>query len=879
MAPAHSARGNAGDDMTLVQRLVLLVVLALAPVLGGVAYSLAQLRELRTREEAAEAQRLVTLVEAQHRRLNEAVSLLLTSVAVEAPRVLDRPEDCAALLRRLAAPGFQWLDLMVLDAAGIVRCSTVAGTLGADRAGHPEAAQAAARDGLVLSPLALQAFQQEATQQAAIRWTGADNAHGVVLATIRPASFLTPLIRDVLPEDAAIIVADWAGHVLYAVPDLPTGPARNLPAALATTARRDQSVSAHATWLDGSDRIVASRTISAPAAPGISVLAGIVNATALDDVSQVAHGIYWVLGLTLLIGPAVAWWGGIHYIRRPLGILTEAALRWRDGDQTARVRLPGRSEIAALGRVFDQMADATEQGERQLREAADLLNALIESSADAIFVKDRDGRYVLANSTFADLTGHSREALVGLRDVDVMGQDLGETVRNIHATILQSGAAQVVDLTLVAKRGRAAGPRILQTMYAPIRAADGTVAAIAGIGRDVTDAREAAASLLAAKERAEAADESKTRFLAAASHDLRQPVQAALLFSSLIGEHAPENLRKPAEQLRLVLDDLRAMLDSLFDVSRYDTQVMRADIAGFPLQPLLDQTMAAVAAAAQAKGITLLTPSTPYWVRSDHTLLGRMLGNIVGNAVRYTTAGSVSIRVAPREGMLRIDVIDTGPGIAAEDLSRIWQEFEQLHNPGRDRRQGLGLGLAIVRRLSRILGHPVSVASMPGQGTVFSIDVPRAEPVITETIGQPATRAPRPAGRELVAVVVEDDPPLLAVLAMILEDHGWTVIAAPDTDAALHMLDGDPRQPHVILTDYRLRDAKLGSAAIAAIRAKLGRLVPAIILTGDTGTGEASADGPLRDAARLGDVIVLRKPVAAGELVAALNRAVTATAG
>ena len=416
-------------------------------------------------------------------------------------------------------------------------------------------------------------------------------------------------------------------------------------------------------------------------------------------------------------------------------------------------------------------------------------------------------------------------------------------------------------------------------MYAPIRATDGSVAAIAGIGRDVTDARDTAASLLAAKEHAEAADESKTRFLAAASHDLRQPVQAALLFSSLIGERAPDNLRKPAEQLRLVLDDLRAMLDSLFDVSRYDTQVMRADIAAFPLQPLLDQTMAAVAAAAQAKGITLQTPSTPYWVRSDHTLLSRMVGNIVGNAVRYTTAGSVSIRVRPREGMLRLDVVDTGPGIAAENLTRIWQEFEQLHNPERDRRQGLGLGLAIVRRLSRILGHAVSVASVPGQGTTFSIDLPRADAVITETLGQPPALAIRPAGRELVAVVVEDDPPLLAVLGMILEDHGWTVIAAADTDAALHMLDGDPRQPHVILTDYRLRDAKLGSAAISAIRARLNRLVPAIILTGDTGSGEASADGPLRDAARLGDVIVLRKPVAAGELVAALNRAVTATAG
>jgi hypothetical protein len=386
--------------MTLVQRLVLLVVLALAPVLGGVAYSLAQLRELRTREELAEAQRLVALVEAQHRRLNDAVSLLLTSVAVEAPRVVERPEACAALLRRMTAPDLHWLDLMVLDAAGIVRCSTIAGTLGADRAGHPEAASAATRGEPVLSRIELQAFQQQATQQAALRWTGTDGARGVVLATIRPAAFLTPLLRDTLPDDTGIIVADWAGHVLYAVPELPAGMSANLPPGLANTARRAESAAAHVAWPDGSDRIVASRTVSSPSASGFSIVVGISNAAALDDVAQVARGIYWILGLTLLVTSAVAFWGGIRFIRHPLGILTEAALRWRDGDQTARVRLPGRSEIAALGRVFDEMADATELGERQLREAAELLNALIESSADAIFVKDREGRYILVNSTF-----------------------------------------------------------------------------------------------------------------------------------------------------------------------------------------------------------------------------------------------------------------------------------------------------------------------------------------------------------------------------------------------------------------------------------------------------------------------------------------------
>jgi two-component system, sensor histidine kinase len=261
-----------------------------------------------------------------------------------------------------------------------------------------------------------------------------------------------------------------------------------------------------------------------------------------------------------------------------------------------------------------------------------------------------------------------------------------------------------------------------------------------------------------------------------------------------------------------------------------------------------------------------------------------MLGNIVQNAVRYTVEGSVRINVTPHDAMLRIAVSDTGPGIANEDLSRIWQEFEQLHNPERDRRQGLGLGLAIVRRLSRILNHPVNVTSLPGQGTTFTIELPRAEPVVMPAT-QTQARPPKPAttvpdgAHVKMAVVVEDDPPLLAVLGMILEDHGWTVVAAADTNAALAQLRETPRIPEIILTDYRLRDGKLGTAAIAAIRGQMGRAIPAIILTGDVSGTEPGAEGPLRDADRLGDVTVLRKPVAAAELANAMNRATIATAG
>lgn len=876
--------------MTLVQRLVILVVVALAPVLAGVAYSLSQLREIRTQEIRADAERLVAQVDAQHRRLYDAISLLLTAIAIEAPRAVERPEACAALVSRMTAPAYRWLDLMVLDGAGIVRCSTLAGTIGADRAGVPEAAAALTRTDLVLGTLERQAFQEDSSMQAALTWhaggnAGGNNTRGVVLATIRPYAFLSPMISDLLPPDAGIIVADRAGHILHVVPaSIAQSNTISLPPALAAALRRPGAAATRSPWLDGSDRLVAMGTAGAPSMGGITIFAGIPSSAALHDLADVTNAISLAEGITMLMTLAIAYWGGIRYIRKPLGVLTQAALRWRDGDQTARVRLPGISEMAALGRVFDEMADATEQSERQIREAADLLNALIESSADAIFVKDRDGRYIVSNTTFARLVGCEREDLVGKRDVEMMGHRLQDRVRDIHAEILASRQPIVHDLIVRPLGNADAEPRVLQTMYAPIRAADGNVVAVAAIARDMTDERRAAADLRAAKDRAEAADESKTRFLAAASHDLRQPVQAAILFAGLISEHATENLRKPAEQLHLVLNDLRTMLDSLFDVSRYDTQSMRADIVAFPLQGLIDQSVAAVADNARAKNLVVHAQPTAFWARSDHALLGRMLGNIIQNAVRYTVSGSVRINVMPHDTVLRIAVSDTGPGIAAEDLSRIWQEFEQLHNPERDRRQGLGLGLAIVRRLSRILNHPVNVSSVPGQGTTFTIELPRAEPMIApvvKTVAPPPPQTPKTASpaRENVAVVVEDDPSLLIVLGMILEDNGWTVIQATDTDEAMARLKISAHIPEVILTDYRLRDGKLGTDAITAIRALLARRIPAIILTGDVSGTEPGADGPLHDADRLGDVTVLRKPVAAAELATAMSRAITATAG
>ena len=221
----------------------------------------------------------------------------------------------------------------------------------------------------------------------------------------------------------------------------------------------------------------------------------------------------------------------------------------------------------------------------------------------------------------------------------------------------------------------------------------------------------------------------KTRFLAAASHDLRQPLQAAILFADLIDQGLGAHARRAgsADGLRRALDDMKRMLDSLFDVSRLNSGATQPEITVFPLQLSSSRSSSPIAKLAESKGIALVVVPTDAVVRSDRVLLARMLSNLIENAVRYTHSGQVTIKM-PAGWRLSAH---RHPGYRRrhfqQDLSRIWQEFEQLHNPERDRRQGLGLGLAIVRRLSTLLDHPVEVSSQPGQGSSFVVKVPLQE--------------------------------------------------------------------------------------------------------------------------------------------------------
>jgi two-component system, sensor histidine kinase len=855
--------------MTLVQRLLILVGAVLAILVGVGVYGIALYHDAREASVRRDLSQTLAFVTAEYGRFVEHTRDALLIASLEAPRAVADTAVCQALVGSLRVPDFGWLRLDILDARGIVRCSTEPGDVGTDRSDDPEVVAARTDSHAIRGDYVWGLFSGVPGLTVATVWHGPNGASGVLAGVARLDPFARTL-RALVPEGYATVLADRGGRLLAMEPAAADVIGHNLPPSLAQLALLGQPGQTVARWTDGSDRLVAYAPADVPGQQGVFIAVGFPQAAVLADVWALAYPAGLALAVAALGAFLLAWWGGVQFIRRPLARLGEVALRWRDGDQSARVTVPGRSEIARLGRVFNAMADAKDHSDRQIREGWELLSALIESSRDCIFVTERDGRLVLANSTFLELLGLTREAAVGHKLIVHRDREVQRAMSALQERVFTTRVPQAADVSVQALDDRRR--RVLQTICAPIFGSTGEVRSIAGIGRDVTEAREAAEMLREARDRAEAADHAKTRFLAAASHDLRQPLQAAILLADLIAQkpEAAAPASGSADGLRRTLDDMKRLVDSLFDVSRLDSGAVRPEITTFPLQSLLDQITITYRRLAGIKGIALVVVPTDAVVRSDRVLLARMLSNLIQNAVRYTHTGQVKIECQPAGDHLRIRIEDTGVGISQQDLSRIWQEFEQLHNPERDRRQGLGLGLSIVRRLATLLNHRVEVSSGPGQGSCFIVSVPLVEVCAAASIPAPAANVAVPDVAGRLMVIIDDDPLVLETLRMTLEDFGLNVIAAADCADAVRRLGSAGRPPDLILADYRLRNGEVGAEAIAAIREAVGSQVPAIILTGELGSLGDDLDQPLQDAERLGAAL-FRKPIRSTELLQAIR--------
>lgn len=404
----------------------------------------------------------------------------------------------------------------------------------------------------------------------------------------------------------------------------------------------------------------------------------------------------------------------------------------------------------------------------------------------------------------------------------------------------------------------------------PYRAHDSRIEGVVITFADVTDRKRATSALEEAKLEAELANAAKSRFLAAASHDLRQPLQALTLLKdfltpSVSGEHAVELMAR----FDKTLGALSGMLDVLLNISQIEAGAVRPELEQFPVADMLERLHGEFLALAEARDLSLRFMPCAAWVESDPHLLEQMIRNLLGNAVKYTRTGRILLGCRRRGNGLRIEVWDTGIGIEAGQLEAIFEEFHQVGNPARESGLGLGLGLSIVRRLGRLLHHPIDVRSVPGRGSLFAITVPRRKGV-TRLPPAPIpaidpSREREAAARPSVIVVVEDDPDLLDLVARLLRENGHMVSCAPDAATALRLTAGGAIRPDILLTDYNLPSGQSGVDLLHALQQRLQRPLPAIVLTGDI---SSEAQGIIAEA----DCIHLRKPVVPAVLLRAVEK-------
>lgn len=368
------------------------------------------------------------------------------------------------------------------------------------------------------------------------------------------------------------------------------------------------------------------------------------------------------------------------------------------------------------------------------------------------------------------------------------------------------------------------------------------------------------------KEDAERANVAKSRFLAAASHDLRQPMHALGLFVGQLQQRVvTSDSRQLVDQIAQSVKALGGLLDGLLDISKLDAGVLTPEASDFPLVQVLTRLESDFSGTAEAKNLYLRVRQSKLWVHTDPVLLERVLLNLVSNAVRYTEQGGILIGCRRRGDRVRIEVRDSGIGIPADAQESVFHEFVQLKNPGRNRSQGLGLGLAIVKRLVSLLGLRLDLRSSPGSGSVFAIEVPAAKPVERRTEERSSRSAPGMALEGKVVAAVDDDELVLASVTGLLESWGCVVLPAASGSQALERVRSMGLTPDALLCDYRLLEGEKGTDVIAALRKEFGETIPAILISGDT-------DPDVLRMAQEAGLSLLHKPVSSPKLRTLLHR-------
>ena len=493
---------------------------------------------------------------------------------------------------------------------------------------------------------------------------------------------------------------------------------------------------------------------------------------------------------------------------------------------------------------------------------------LVQSLHEGLVMRSVDGTVQVANSMAERLMAGPAAVLLDPRAKPFNTRTLGDRATTAGrrfigadgarldglppaAQAVETGKPVIEQIVGIAQGDGADAPtRWLRVSSHPVPRADGSVEAVVTSVTDISAIKSMERELNVALD-------AKERFMAAASHDLRQPVQALMLLSGLLAKEAiPDEARRIANQLRDSVGSLGGLLDCLLDISKLEAGLVSPDLGTVDLGAIMERLHGEFSTLAANAGLRLDTVPARLTLQSDGALLERVLRNLLANAVRYTKQGRILFGVRRRAGSLRIEVWDTGIGIADSQLDRIFQDFYQVGNAARDRREGLGMGLSIAKRLVQMLGGTIDVTSRLGRGSCFAITLPNA--LATDSDGR-ADSALGGDGGDLVdgsdalILLVEDDAVIRMALALMLEGWGYRVVEAGSVSEAFELLDGE-LVPDLVLTDYRLPEGGTGLMVMDTVRRRLGRDLPGVLLTGDTSSDR------LREAAGA-QCALLHKPI------------------
>ncbi|HSC09109.1 MAG TPA: PAS domain S-box protein [Steroidobacteraceae bacterium] len=495
--------------------------------------------------------------------------------------------------------------------------------------------------------------------------------------------------------------------------------------------------------------------------------------------------------------------------------------------------------------------------------SSELVRSALESAPDAMVIADATGIIVFANQQVTALFGYAPWELTGQK-VECL---LPERFRSRHVGHREGFNGEVrvrpmgAGLDLFARR-RDGTEFPVEISLSPI-SDDGRVLVAAAI-RDVTERKRIEAELVAARESADRANQAKSRFLATASHDLRQPLQTlALLNGTLRRTVRDVDATEAVVRQEHAIAAMSRLLNTLLDISKLESGAIKPEPTDFVVETLFEELREEFAGLASDKGLELRVETCNDRAHSDPSLVEQILRNLLANAIKYTHVGHVSIRCQRDVGVIRVQVLDTGIGIAPDQLPLIYDEFYQAGVPANSVREGYGLGLSIVQRLVRLLELRLGVESELGKGSTFSLDLPAG----MERTRAAATRAaktrlepaapPRPSPHVLI---VEDDPAVLDATRMLFRVEGFRAsVAASLAEAA--QKSAEHADINVLVTDYHLADGETGTDVIGAVRKILGRDVGVVLVTGDTSAA-------MKDLQHDERVRMTSKPLRAEELLA-----------